>query len=518
MDDSFANPVLPGFFPDPSIVRVGADYYLVNSTFQYFPAIVISHSRDLVHWQQIGHVFTDPQTLDLGGFIDGCGIWAPDISYHDGWFYIFYCLVQLTPDRSVNVRGNFMVRARHVLGPYSAPVQLTHEGNDPSHFVDVDGTHYLLYAAGIPRGKGVKIVRLADDCSHVVGAPSWLEFEPEKRAPEGPHLLHRDGYYYLTMAAGGGVYSGHHQLIARSRHVLGPYEPSPHGPMLIEHAPDAEFHHHGHAKFVQAADESWWCVYLMRRRLRGHSQLGRETGLDRITWADDGWPQVNGGRGPSDRAATVPQPLVRDTFDAPQLDVAWTSIRRPVASGCSLTARPGYLRLAGGTAGLDSRTDVGALLRRETARDYTATVALEFEPRAGEEAGLVCYYDTQNNFALVITEQDGPRLRLVARVRGVATVVQELPLPAGPRRELRLEVRGLTRRFSWRAPGAEWTLVATVPDCTGLSDEGTTQWGFTGTLVGVYARRTAAAPPLHADFDTFELRDDLGRTDAPPRP
>lgn len=498
---AYRNPVLPGFFPDPSVVRVGADYYLVNSTFQYFPAIVISHSRDLVHWRQIGHVFTNPEELDLSGFLDGCGIWAPDISYHDGRFYIFYCLVQLKPDRTVNVRGNYMVQSRDILGPYSKPVQLTGEGNDPSHFVDDDGAHYMLYAAGIPRGKGVKIARLSDDCTRVVGSAAWLEFEPEKRAPEGPHLIKKDGFYYLTMAAGDGVYRGHHQVVARSRHVLGPYEPSPHPPFIVERSPDASFYHHGHAKLVETPDRGWWCVYLMRRRIGGFSPLGRETAIDRVDWLEDGWPVLNRGDGPSDHAPLAVSTTRSFRFDATELDPSWCFIRRPHADSYSLASRPGHLRLRGGSSGLESRTGVGAVLQREVSHRYHAATQVDFSPRPGEEAGLVCYYDTENHAQLVLADRDGARiLRLSMRARGVYALIAEMPIHGAQPVWLRLEVSGLHRAFSFSHDGDAWVRAASLGDCAFLSDEGTSQWGFTGTMVGLYARRAPELMPLHADF------------------
>jgi xylan 1,4-beta-xylosidase len=172
---AFTNPILQGFFPDPSVVRVGEDYYIVNSTFEYFPAIVISHSNDLVNWQQIGHVFSKSEDLDLSYFFDGMGIWAPDISYHHGEFYVFYCLVQLSKDRTTNVRGNYMVKSKSILGPWSKPVQITNFGSDPSLFVDEDGGHYMLFAAGIPTGNGTKIVKLNQECTKIVEEPHWLD-------------------------------------------------------------------------------------------------------------------------------------------------------------------------------------------------------------------------------------------------------------------------------------------------------------------------------------------------------
>lgn len=499
-----ANPVLPGFYPDPSIVRVGPDYYLINSTFQYFPAIVISHSRDLVHWRQIGHVFSDTKALDLDDFLDGCGVWAPDISYHDGEFFIFYCLVQLSKDRSLNVRGNYMVRARHILGPYSRPVQLTVEGNDPSHFVDEDGSHHLLYAAGIPRGKGVKIVRLSDDCTHTVGEPRWLEFEPEKRAPEGPHLLRRGDYYYLTLAAGDGIYRGHHQLIARSRHLHGPYEPSPLGPFIVEHDTAAPYYHHGHAKLVNTADDDWRAVYLLRRQIAGFSPLGRETALDTVRWRADGWPVLNEGAGPSDLSASNPAPL-RDDFDSTSLDLAWMFIRKPLPGGHDLASHPGHLRLTGGAVGPDSARGVNALLRRESSHAYVAVTRVEFNPPSGAEAGLLAYYDTSSHVKFVVAGDVCAVLRLTVCDRGQYRQIAEVPLVGTASLFLRMKVRGLAREFDFSYDGALWLHVGLVRDCSFLSDEGTANWGFTGTLLGLYARRGPNEKPLRADFDWISM-------------
>ena len=235
---AYTNPVIPGFFPDPSVVRVGDDYYCINSTFEYFPAIVISHSKDLVNWEQIGHVFSKSEDLDLSYFFDGMGIWAPDISYYNGEFYIFFCTVQLSKDRSTNVRGNYMVKSKSIYGPWSKPVQITDFGSDPSHFVDDDGEHYMLFAAGIPTGNGTKIVKLNKECTKMVEEPRWMETEGKKSAPEGPHLLKKDGYYYFVMAASSGLFNGHHMLVARSKSVYGPYENSPNNPYLTQRMVD----------------------------------------------------------------------------------------------------------------------------------------------------------------------------------------------------------------------------------------------------------------------------------------
>ncbi len=509
---TYRNPVVPGFFPDPSIVRVGADYYMVNSTFQYFPAIIISHSKDLVHWEQIGHVFSKSEELDLSKFFDGCGIWAPDISYHNGKFYIFFCLVQLTKDRKINVRGNYMVESKNVLGPYSKPVQLTTEGNDPSHFVDDDGTHYMLYAAGIPKGGGTKIVKLSPDCKKVVEGPFWMNWGPERGHPEGPHLFKKGGYYYHHMASGGGYYEGHHQVIARSKSLHGPYEPSPHNPFIAQPDKEAAIQHQGHAKLVETQNGEWWAVYLCQRRINGFSQLGRETGLDKVDWLEDGWPVLNGGKGPTE-VRTVPNlpvtvfpQLPREEFDRPSIGLPWQFVRNPDPAAFSLSERAGWLRIRAGANGLDAGGPQALVLQREVSQRYTATTKLEFHPAAGEAAGLLCYYDSKSYIRFGLTgKKDRLRLELAQNRKGKQSLLFEVPDFSSPAVYLRVKVNGLKRQFSYSLDNKTWKDAGPAVDASFLSDEGTPQWGFTGTMVGIFANDGGSGKPLPADFDWFEL-------------
>ncbi len=507
---AYQNPVLPGFFPDPSLVRVGEDYYLVNSTFQYFPAIIISHSKDLVHWKQIGHVFSDPTSLDLTGFDDGCGIWAPDISYHDGEFYIFYCLVQLKKDRSVNVRGNYVTRSKSITGPWSKPVQLTEEGNDPSHFVDDDGTHYMLYAGGIPKGSATKISKLNADCTKVVDGPHWIDYGGEKRAPEGPHMFKKDGWYYHTMAASGGIYNGHHQLIARSKNVLGPYEASPHNPFIAQMDPKAPIQHHGHAKLVKTQNNEWWALYLCQRRLNGFSTLGRETGLDRVDWQADGWPLINQGKGPSESNTspklpfTPQQNLRSDDFAATNIGLPWQWVRNPSPEAFSLTKRPGFLRLHGSTIPVNAERARHILVQREVSHRYTAITRIEFKPRPGDEAGLICYYDSACHIKFALTDKNGPHLQVEECRKGVNKIIAGAGLDSATDTIfLKVEVNGLKRSFSYSSNNKDWTKLTTLDDASFLSDEATPKWGFTGTMVGLFATRPPDSSPISADFDFF---------------
>jgi xylan 1,4-beta-xylosidase len=518
---AFTNPVISGFFPDPSVVRVGKDFYCVNSTFEYFPAIVISHSNDLVNWKQIGHVFSGSKDLDLTGFWDGMGIWAPDISYHNGEFYIFYCLVQLKKDRSVNIRGNYLVKSKSISGPWSVPVQLTDNGNDPSHFIDSDGQHYMLYAAGIPNGNGTKIVKLNNECTRIEDGPFWMETEGKKAAPEGPHLLKKDGYYYLIMAASGGLFRGHHMLIARSKEIYGPYENSPNNPYLTQRDSNAVNFHQGHGKIFNTQNDEWWTLVISQRWVpgeikgvkRGISQLGRETSLERITWSSDGWPVANGGKGPLDANIRPDLPWTPvfnpsgDEFSDKQLGIQWVFRRNPVYSDFSLTEKKGHLRIWSGKNDIDTIAGRNLIVQRERWLNYTAITKMNFNPLTCEQAGLTCYYDTKTYVRLGLQRSKNGRLQLILEEcrYGEKLVIKEIPDIRQINLYLKVKVNKLHREFYYSYDSKNWIEAGIIADSAFLSDQGTPVWGFMGTMTGVYSFNRGTDKRIPADFDFFRI-------------
>ena len=519
---AFTNPVITGFFPDPSVVRVGEDYYCVNSTFEYFPAIVISHSKDLVNWEQIGHVFTRSEELDLTNYYDGMGIWAPDISWYNGEFYIFYCTVQLKKDRSVNVRGNYMMKSKTILGPWSKPVQLTDNGNDPSHFVDTDGQHYMLFAAGIPTGNGTKIVKLNNECTKIVEGPFWMETEGKKAAPEGPHLLKKDGYYYLVMAASGGLFSGHHMLVSRSKNIYGPYENSPNNPYLTQRDPNAVNFHQGHGKIFNTQNGEWWTMVISQRWLpgeikgvkKGISQLGRETSLEKITWSDDGWPVANGGKGPLDANIRPYLPWTpvsnpsSDEFSEKQLAIQWVFRRNPNYSGFSLTDNNGALRIYSGDNDIDTITGHNLILQRERWLKFTATTKITFNPLTREQAGLTCYYDTKTYARLGLHRNLAGSLQLTLEECrfGIKSIQKEISNITDTTLYLQVKVNKLHREFFYSYDDKNWLDAGIIEDAAFLSDQGTPNWGFMGMMTGLYSFNRGTRKQIPADFDFFRLK------------
>ncbi|MCC5844135.1 MAG: glycoside hydrolase family 43 protein [Verrucomicrobia bacterium] len=505
----YQNPVQPGFFPDPSVLRTGDDFYMVNSTFQYFPAVIISHSRDLVHWRPVGHVVTDPSALNLLSVGDSCGVWAPDISFHEGTYYVFFPFASRSGDRFTCV--NYVCAAPSPEGPWTRPVPLGEGGIDPSHFVE-EGRHYMLTSPG------ATLTPLSEDCTRTVGDPVTLWPGSTTRAPEGPHMLKRNGYYYLILAEGG-TGMGHRITAARSPSLYGPYEACPHNPILMQTDPEAAIQKTGHGKWIQTAAGEWWVTYLCGRPCgRGRCTLGRETALDPLTWGENGWPVINGGNGPSE-AQSCPN-LPEHVFDAVPEDrftgstpgPKWQFIRNPDPRGWSLKERPGYLRLY--TDGADFQQldrPVNALLQRETAHRYQAETTIEFHPECPEEggAGLTCYYGWRNHIRFGVTGGPGRRLRLIENRAGEVSMISDIPLAGTGPVHLKVEVDGFSRRFFCRAEKPEY-LAGEIADAGFLSDEGVVgEYGFTGTMVGLYA---SGADPGHrraADFSCFRSIDNF---------
>ncbi len=504
----YQNPVMRGFFPDPSVICVNGTYYAVNSTFQYFPAIVISESRDLVNWRIIGHAITDPSVLDLSDIKDSHGIWAPDISYADGRFWIFAPL-RLNGDggRSHTVlRRQLVMHADKPEGPYSKPSCLEMDNIDPSHFVDEDGRHYLLSAPGIT------ITPLIDDCTAFAGETIQAWAGTGKKAPEGPHLLKKDGWYYAILAEGGTGFD--HQIsVARSRSIYGPYEPCPNNPILKQQDPAAPLQRCGHAKFVKALDGAWYALYLCARPIEGkYTVMGRETALQRVEWTEDGWPRM-GDALPWD-CSPVPVTGTEqhantsfvDHFDGPELKKEWQFVRSP-SREWSLSERPGFLRIWTQDGDLHERRAKNTLVHRESETRYTASTLLHFLPRwDGEQAGLTCYYATDAYIKCAKT-RDGIVLSL--RAGGEETIVASSPLETMQSPvTLQVQVEGLKRSFFFVEGNGPLKMLSVIEDCAFLSDEflqnGTKR--HTGTMVGLYANNGGCGSRIPADFHFFEYK------------
>lgn len=510
---TYTNPVLCGFKPDPSVVRVGDDYFLVNSTFQYFPAIVISKSKDLVHWKTIGHAVTDSEYLDLGNLLDSRGIWAPDISYYNGVFYIFATLRlnENKPDGSPAnpIRRQMIVRSTNPEGPYSKPVFIDEDGIDPSHFIDDDGKHYMVLTPG------VSLIPLNDDCTEKTGDKIKIWDGSGREATEGPHILKKDGFYYLITAEGGTGY-GHCICSGRSRNLYGPYESNPYNPVMTQKDPNALIQRAGHGKLVQTQKEEWWALYLCGRPIDGkYCTLGRETALDPVEWTDDGWFKINKGKGPSEVQSMPDLPLYDiqqetgfDDFNDDDLGLEWVFVRNPENTGWSLNEKKGFLRIKTGDHDLNSIYSRNVILRREKHHEYSAVAKLEFTPEFdNEQAGLVCYYDTRTYIKFCLFYDKGLKIKIIENRGNNINIISEKKFNKNKIVYLKVKVNKLIRKFYFSYDNKEWIMAGIIKNVYFLSDEGyNDKKRFTGTLVGMYAYNGGSKQKNNADFDWFDYK------------
>ncbi|MCR5605735.1 MAG: glycoside hydrolase family 43 protein [Treponema sp.] len=507
----YNNPVRRGFYPDPSVIRVGDDYYMVNSSFQYFPAIPISHSKDMVHWETIGHAVVDSKYLDLSDIPDSHGIWAPDIEYINGKFYIIATL-RLAGDgkRDNNVlRRQLIVSSDKAEGPYSAPSWLEVDDIDPSLFVDIDGTPYMVIAAG------AKIIELSKDLTKVVGKLEVAWAGTGERCSEGPHIFYKDGYYYAMVAEGGTGY-GHGINVARSRNLRGPYENSPYNPVMRQFDASSPIQRSGHGKLVQSQDGKWWCYYLCGRPNEGKfTTCGRETAFDPVEWTSDGWFKINNGKGPSleniaPNLAFVEYPENdEDNFDDDELCKDWEFVRNPDYGTLSLKERKGFLRIWTRDGSLAERRAKNTLLKREREHKFEAETAVDFYPsKDGEQAGLTCYYSTTTYIRFSVCYEAGRKLYLVYNKNEgekIVSIIEDIPDKTV---FLKVSVNGQKRSFFYSFDGKDWKKAGEIDNCSFLSDEGvpSERKRHTGTLTGIYANNGGCGSRIPADFDYFNMK------------
>jgi xylan 1,4-beta-xylosidase len=505
---SICNPVLRGSHPDPTVLRMGQDCFVVTSTFQWWPGLRIHRSRDLVSWRLLGHALTRPEQLDLRGMPDSGGVWAPSLSHDGRRFHITYSVVNLRGSFPTTGVANYLISAPEMTGPWSQPRFLNGSGWDPALFHDQDGRSYLLNMCldqrpGRPATAGILIQELALPEGRLVGPVRRLFAGTALGCTEGPQLLRREGTYYLLTAEGGTSWN-HAVTVARSATLDGPFVPDPAGPLLTSAGdPDLPLQKAGHGSLVQMPDGSWYLAHLCARPLGPERRciLGRETGFQQITWTAEGWPRLaGGGAHPRQRVAApelspdpvAPEPTL-DHFEGPALGPRWSSLRVPPAEDwVDLRSRPSFLRLRGreSVQSLHAQSLVAQRLCSLRSRFETA---VEFEPETPQQAaGLICCYDTRDLVYLCVTwdEQVGKCL-VVDRVdRGLprARPAPPVPLPAGRPSYLRAVFDGPVLRLAWSPDRERWAQVGPDLPATQLSDEHGDKDGFTGTFVGLAAQ------------------------------
>lgn len=502
------NPILKGFYPDPSICRVDDTYYIVNSTFAYFPGVPIFASKDLAHWEQIGNILDRSEQLPLENATHSQGIYAPTIRYHEGVYYMI--------TTNVSSGGNFIVTATDPKGPWSNPYYLGHEkaqGIDPSLFFDEDGSCY--YIGTRPNSNGSKyygdweiwVQPLDLNTMQLTGESKRIWNGALRQAvwPEGPHIYKKDGYYYVLNAEGG-TGPSHCITVARSKELYGPYENNPNNPIITHRhlGKDYPVQYVGHGDMVESPEGDWYMVMLASRPCEGYTNLGRETYLAKVTW-ENGWPVVNKGIGVLLESFTIDQKPaytipVKCTyhFNQETMDQALIRLRNPKEENYSLTERKGWLRLYLSEETLKEKASPSYIGVRQQHYHYLAETMLELSVDKEEEvAGLAIVQSNEYHLRMEVSEgENHAKVQVIQCKKLEDTILAEKEVGKG---QYQLKVVAHGQRASFYLVEEEKEVeVASDVDLSSLSTE--VAGGFVGCTIGIYATSNGMRSTSCADF------------------
>ncbi len=498
----FQNPIIPGYNPDPSICRVGDDFYIVNSTFEFFPGVPIYHSRNLANWELIGHCLTRRSQLELEGCRNSGGIYAPTLRYHDGVFYMI--------TTNVTWKGNFIVYSNSINGPWSEPVWIDQGGIDPSLMWDDDGICYYCSTGRVNDVRGIVAFAINPMTGEILSEKKIISSGCGGSCTEGPHLYKINGMYYLMTAEGGTEY-GHHENILRSNSIWGPYEQCPYNPILSHISrKNYEIQATGHADLVEDQNGNWWAVCLAYRNF-SHAllhNLGRETFLAPVHWTEDGWPIIGidghvnltmDGPLPAD-----PLPVSHDlTLDLhrEELDPHLVYTRNPNPENFVLDSKAGTLTLKGtditisepGTSPTILSTQQPAFCTHvESIMDASATHA--------QRAGISAYYNNDYHYDIYLS-RDGEDTYV-----GFTKSIHDMTVEITRRKvstngDIRLIIDSDREKytFSYQEKDGEIVTLGSGHNA-GLSTEGTKTMTFTGTMFAMFAEKGDGV------FKSFQIR------------
>ncbi|WP_338786546.1 glycoside hydrolase family 43 protein [Metabacillus sp. FJAT-53654] len=522
------NPILRGFNPDPSFLRVEDDYYIATSTFEWFPGVQIHHSKDLVNWRLLTHALTRKSQVNMEGNINSGGVWAPCLTYSEGTFYLIYTDVKSRKGAYKDTH-NYLVTAQDIMGPWSEPIYLNSSGFDPSLFHDDDGKKWLVNMLWDGRkGKnsfaGIVIQEYSIEEKKLIGPVKNIFKGTDLKLTEGPHLYKRNGYYYLMTAEGGTEYK-HAVIMARSKSLFGPFEVDPINPILTSaNHPELALQKAGHGSLVQTHTDEWYLAHLCGRPLKdNYCNLGRETAIQRCYWTEDGWLRIfGGGNTPSlhvEAPKIDPHPfdpiLIKDDFQSDSLQLDWSTLRIPTdPSWISLTERKGFLRLKG-MESLSSTHKQSLVARRQQSFNCEVETAIEFNPENFQQmAGLVVYYDTNDYVYLRISndEELGKCLNIIQTKNGQydELLEKDIPLQEGKTCKLKavIERENLQFYYTYSQNDDKWNKIGSVIDICHLSDEYGDYIRFTGTFIGLCVQDLSGSKK-QADFEYFIYKEFL---------
>ncbi len=534
------NPILRGFHPDPSICRVGEDYYIATSTFEWYPGVQLSHSRDLVNWRAVGQALNRAAQLDMRGNPDSGGIWAPSLSYADGLFWLVYTDVKRI-DGNYKDAHNYIVTAESIDGPWSDPIYVNSSGFDPSLFHDSDGRKWFVnmiwnheatmgnaHARGASFFGGILLQEFAPKAGKLAGPIKNIFKGTSRGLTEAPHLFKRGDYYYLITAEGGTGYD-HAVSYARSKDILGPYEIHPNEHLVtVINQDEAPLQRTGHGQYVETPDGPYH-TFLCSRPLPGtrRSPMGRETGIAKCVWGEDDWLYLENGTlipgGETPAPGLPPHPFEPEPeqhiFDGDTLPNTFMWLRTPEPHRMfSLTENPVALRLFGRES-VGSWYEHSLVAQRQTEWVCSAETQVAFEPDTYQQmAGLIAFYNRTQFHYLNITRniETGKRVLQIQscadwpEARLTYPMDEGRPLPDSGDVWLGLDIDHSDLQFRYSIDGSHWESVGPVLDASILSDEGVRgeHSDFTGNFLGMAAHDTSGMAK-HADFAWFSLTSDV---------
>ncbi len=532
--EKFTNPILAGFYPDPSICKVGSDYYLVNSTFSYFPGIPVHHSKDLVNWKLIGYVLDRPEQLNLDKQGVSRGIFAPAIRYHKGLFYVVSTLV--------DIGGNFVVTAKDPAGPWTNPIWIPQiDGIDPSLFFDDNGKTYIIYNSIPPDNKplysGHRTLRMYEfdlDSLKVKGAEILLvnggvDINTKPIWIEAPHIFKKDGLYYL-IAAEGGTAEWHSEVVFWSKNAIGPYTPFPINPILTQRHLDPNRKNPitctGHADFVQTDAGDWWAVFLgCRPYEENYYNTGRETFLAPVKW-EKGQPVILKGDELVQYSYPYPLPPTkdlaerpysgnftwRDEFDEKTLNRVWMFLRTPHEKWYDLTKKKGHIGIRLRAETCAGNMNPSFLGHRQQHLKGSVAVKLNFNSKGeNEKAGLLAFQN-ENHFYFICksVEKKNAVVQLFKSISKKESI-EEMELLSSiklTKKEamkdinLKIQAEGNYYSFYYSIEPNKWILLKDKVDAKFLSTK--VAGGFVGTIYALYATSSGKPSDNISYFDWFE--------------
>jgi alpha-N-arabinofuranosidase len=508
-NDYFYNPILPGWNSDPSICTNGEDYFMVTSTFSYFPGVPLFHSKDLVNWKQVSYVLDRESQLPLKGQKTSAGIFAPAISYNPA-NQTYYMI-------TTNVgAGNFFVKTKDPFGKWSEPIWLKDvRGIDPSFFFDDNGHAYILNNDE-PEGKAmydghraIWIQEFDVNTDKAFGPRKVLinggiHFEEKPIWIEGPHMYKIKGKYFL-MDAEGGTSVNHSEVILTGTDPMGEFKPCEKNPILTQRHLNPNRKEPitcaGHADLVQTKAGDWWAVFLACRPIDGKFEnLGRETFLLPVRWTEDGYPFMTEGD------ETIPMIVQKkdavrqadakmgnfesnESFDGSTLGLDWLTLRTPAKELYSLTETPGFLTLKSADTNASETNTPAFVGRRMQHHKFESTTSLDFNPVDEKEAaGMLLYKDELHQYFLSVSKSGkGRKVSVVKISKEGSQVVGSQDIKKGKPVQLKVVSKGTTYDFYYSLGNNKWVAVATDVDARYLSTANS--WGFTGTTIGLYATK-----------------------------